>query len=408
MNVGWIGLGKLGLPAALTLATYGRNRVVAYDTADRPWQVLAGEAPRPLEVGIDDLIGWGELHRAADVREVVLESDVVFIAVPTPHEARFGGDRPLPLDERLDFSYDAVVAAVADVARAADQTGRRPTVVVISTTLPGAFRRFIVPAAGGLPLVYQPYFISLGTVSRDVRSPELILLGVESNVDMALVYDVYAPLFVDGWPPVHVCDYTTAELAKMAYNVSQSLKITFVNHLTALADGLGADVRRVLTLLGSDYRPGLPDGGPCRPRDLIALAHLERRLGVPPFFDELAVRRQEHARWLARRSYDLARERELPLVALGRTYKPGVDLVDGSPGVLVLHYLRELDPNVVSYDPVLDEGCIPVDGPALFLILTVHDEFLAQAFPIGSVVVDPWYAVHDQAGVDVVRLGGRR
>ncbi len=413
MKVGWIGLGKLGLTCALTLADAGHD-VIGYDTSDVPGRILKGETPPPVEEGWSELNPGHLFTLASSVREVVASSDVVFVAVPTPHAPEYGGDRPAPVDRR-DFEYAYLAAACREVCAAARNLPRGITLVVVSTVLPGTCDRLIRPLLNDrVTLVYNPFFIAMGTTINDFRNPEFVLIGSDDPGTCAELHELYGSLHE---APVVEMSIPSAELTKVSYNTFISLKIVFANMLMEICHGTGADVDEVTgalaqatdRLISPKYlRAGMGDGGACHPRDLIAMSWLAQRLGLSyDLLGEMVVAREAQSHWLAELVKGWAAQTGLPVVVLGRSYKPASPLTYGSPALLLARELGEADVETVQWDPHTDG--IPYDGevqwPAVFVVATAHPEFFALEYPAGSVVIDPWGRVPDRAGVTAVRVG---
>ena len=420
MNVGWIGLGKLGLPCALALAHAG-HEVFGYDKYAMVQPALEGNAPLPAEAGIGELLPADRLHVLDSGYDVVSKADVVFVAVPTPHAPEYGGDRPRPRD-RKDFDYAALIDACANVALAALHLQRHITLVVVSTALPGTCDRHIRPLLNEyVTLVYNPFFIAMGTTIADFRKPEFVLVGVDDERDAKPLRDVYG-LVHDR--PFQVMSIPSAELTKVSYNTFVSMKLVFANMLMEICHRTAADVDRVTDALAqatdrvisSKYlRAGMGDGGACHPRDLIAMSWLAERAGLSyDLLGEMADAREAQSMWLARVVADQCLATGLPLVVLGHAYKPGSALTDGSPAALLVHHLKELGYRPARWwDPYLSALPRPDWQPAeseptiraVYVIATAHPEFFDRAFTEGSVVVDPWGQVPDQPGVTVIRVG---
>lgn len=420
MRIGWVGLGKLGLPAALTLSAVGRHDVTGYDLAERPWRILAGAERYPhREAGVDGLLQRHTVRRAHSAHELVGAADVIFIAVQTPHPPQFDGTRTLR-EPPQDFTYDHLVDALTEVGVAARLTERPLTVVIVSTVLTGTIDRELrdlVP--GSVRLLYQPYFISLGTVVENVRRPPLILVGCDpaTLADDREVYGLMRQVYRPVWLPfenddyvmlrIHVMSYRSAELAKMAYNAHQTLEITYVNWLAELAERSGAHVDDVTEVLPVRYRAGMVDGGACRPRDLVAMAHLESdsdvEIGGAPLAGALLQLRELEATWLAATVAHHAAVAKLPVVILGSAYKPETDLEDGSPALLLGSILRDggLESTLVT-----DPGAVHTyERPAVYVIAVRHPAVALAVFPPKSHVIDPWGIIPDQQDVIVRRLG---
>lgn len=408
-NVGWVGLGRLGAPCAAALQHFGGHVVYGYD--------LYGTDP--------DMYGWSDLEPVVlteSVAEVVKAADrVVYVAVQTPHAPTYGGDVPMP-DERRDFEYAYLVNAVREVVEQAAEQRKYLVVAVVSTVLPGTFNRQLRPLANEyVTFVYHPFFIAMGTEVTDFVKPEMALFGVDRPSDAWAVRELYEGLHE---APVSVVSIDSAELAKVAYNTFITMKIVFANSLMELCDGTGADVDEVTDslALATDrvvsaryLRAGMGDGGACHPRDNVALAALSERLGTSTDLNGYLVRaREAQTGWLADVARHWSEQTEMTVVVLGRTYKPEVPLVDGSPALLLISLL--LDRGIApydSYDPLLD-GDASVStlferwGPQVYVVATAHREFFECEYPHGSVVIDPFGRVPSQPGLALVTPGRKR
>jgi hypothetical protein len=117
-------------------------------------------------------------------------------------------------------------------------------------------------------------------------------------------------------------------------------------------------------------------------------------------FEALMLAREAHTEWIAREAERAASAFGLPITILGKTYKPGVKIVTGSPALL----LKSMLPMAEHWDPLIDEPR-GFTSPQVFVVATKHPLFANLAFPLGSVVIDPWGYVPDQLEVRVRRLG---
>lgn len=402
-NVGWIGLGKLGGPCAAALATYGGHKVTGYDV-------------RGTDVGTYDFAGLDPVELAASVDDVLAATDrVVYVAVQTPHSPAYGGETPTPAQPR-EFEYGYLVNAVRSVVNAANRRRRDVTLVVVSTVLPGTFDRLLRPIVNGseyVEAVYHPFFIAMGTVVEDFVNPEMTLFGEDLPGTSRVVRDLYATIHDAPAPTLSI---PSAELTKVAYNTFISMKIVFANLMGEMADATGADVDEVtdaLTradqrLLSPRYlRAGMGDGGACHPRDNVALSALARRYELSSdlmgFLTEARERQARAQAALIAHWYEL---RPMPVVVLGRSYKPNVDLIDGSPALLLAHALRERGDVPFTH---VDVDVVRSDYPRIFFVATQHDVYRDLGYPAGSVVIDPFgYVEVDDPSVTLVTPGRRR
>lgn len=420
--VGWVGLGKLGLPCALALEQYGHVEIVGYDVNERLPDVLAGNLPPAnREADLEDLIDGTRLTLVDSVNRVVAGTDgIIFLAVQTPHAPEYGGEQPMPALVR-DFDYSWLQRAVSDVSAACDELGKDVTLAVISTVLPGTLRTKILPTLSDrVKLVYNPFFIAMGTTVRDFLNPEFILLGCENFDDAMPLIDLYDFLhhgYHQVAAPVRLVSLESAELTKVAYNTFISMKIVFANTLMEISDLIGADVDDVADNLAAAtdrvispayMRGGMGDGGACHPRDNIAMSWLAKSLGLTADPFEFVTRaREAQSEGLAQRIFHEAENRGLPVILLGKSYKPESDLTYGSPALLLANQLTTLGVEFRHWDPYLDKTDASLMArPAVYVICTKHAGFQNHAeFPSGSALIDPFRYINPQPGVEIVGLG---
>jgi UDPglucose 6-dehydrogenase len=413
LNVGWIGLGHLGLPCALALEYYGGHQVVGYDVSPLPARILAGEAPPPREEGIGELLAASRIKVLDSAADVVAVSDIVFVAVQTPHSPAYGGEVPVPAEGR-DFEYAFLVQAVRDVCRAAREQRKPVTVAVISTVLPGTMNRLVRPLLNAWTrLVYTPHFIAMGTTIADFRAPEFVICGTDGDrVASNALRSVLAP--VHGKDLLFCCDIETAEAIKIFYNTAISVKVVLGNAIMEVCHKTGADCDVVIDALeqATDrvispkyLRGGMGDGGGCHPRDNQAMSHLARQLELSyDLMGEIARARDAQTEWIAELAIGYAELAGLPIVILGKAYKPGSNLTAGSPALLLARLLRDWGHRVTQWDPYTDTWVLNVKR-GVYVVATRHPDFARYEFPAGSVVLDPWGYMPDQPGVTTVRIG---
>ena len=409
MNVGFVGLGKLGLPVALAMDLCG-HRVMGYDIDPAvmqkercPYREKGPNGEPSLEPYLQNS---GLLF--GNLREVVQHSEIILVAVPTPHEDKYEGITPLP-DDRVDFNYDQLVEAVTDLSNEIGRTQQEVVVVVMSTVLPGTVRRDLVPIINDyVKLCYSPSFIAMGTAMQDFMCPEFVLLGVWDDQAAEVAETCYRKIHSK---PFYRTTVENAELIKVAYNTFVGLKLAFVNTLMEVCHkttGTDVDVVTGALTMATDrlispryMTAGMGDGGGCHPRDNIALSWLARKLDLSfDLFEALMIAREKQADWLT----ELMCQHNLPKVILGKAYKPESTIELGSPSLLCECLLRAKGYQVTMYDPYIDP-VMPAFEPSVFLIGTKHPEFESFQFPAGSVVIDPWRYVKNSEGVILIHVG---
>lgn len=414
MQIGFVGLGKLGLPVATCISMHGYT-VQGYDIdATR----MSKEPQKYMEAGP---FGNGEFNTfLAKAKNLsfgtlaeVCNNHIVFVAVQTPHQPQYEGIIPMP-EERLDFDYSYLIKAVTDMV---PYLKRGTILSIISTCLPGTMRREIIPLLPeGVALVYNPFFIAMGTVMQDFRHPEFILMGTD-NVKAAQELTLFYKRITAA--KVQIMSIESAELTKVAYNTFISMKLGFVNTLLEICTKIpGADIDEVTNalkkattrLISPAYlTAGMGDGGACHPRDNIAMSSLARRLELSfDFFEAVMHSREAQAKWFAKELLAFQVKYSLPIVIFGYAFKPNTDITTGSHALLVSHYLRVAYrmEDVIMYDPIIDPA-LELDFPAIYFIGCTHDIIVEGkfTFPIGSIVIDPHRIIKNQKDIFVLRLG---
>lgn len=380
MKVGFIGLGKLGMPVAEAMAS--NHEVIGYDLAS-----VSSD-----RVVITDDLGF-----------LVRTSEIIFVAVPTPHDPRYDGSTPSSHLENRDFDYREVVNVLDRINR---DISSDTTLVLISTVLPGTVRR-IAPHLAKAQLIYNPYLIAMGTVADDFLNPEMIMIGNstgKSDQHVQRLVSFYKELCGQDTRIVNGT-WEEMECIKIFYNTFISAKLSLVNMIQDVSEMVGnidvdvvagALANSTKRIMGPAYmKPGMGDGGPCHPRDNIALRWLASDIGLGyDLFDSIMKAREVQARNLARKLCDQG----LPIVILGKSFKPGVPYTDGSYSVLIGHYCNEIG-NSVIYDQILDI-------PATYLLAhnVDHREDIKK-MSSGSIVIDPWRNRYEVDGISVINYG---
>lgn len=384
-TVGFIGLGKLGLPVAEAMAA--KHTVIGYDI---------------------NPVTSNAVNVTTDLKHLVSNSKLIFIAVPTPHDPNYDGSKPTSHLANKDFDYSAVIAVLTEINQYVNSTN---TVILISTVLPGTVRRLLAPVIPNAQLIYNPYLIAMGTVAEDFCDPEMIMVGTETGeytdtVQSLLTFYEHVSGRISR---TVIGTWEEMESTKIFYNTFISAKLSLVNMIQDVAERIGhmnvdivakALADSTYRIMGPAYmKPGMGDGGPCHPRDNIALRWLAEELDLGyDLFDSIMRAREVQAENLAR---ELVKH-GLPVHILGKSFKPGVPYTDGSYGMLVGHYCAQLGTNV-SYDNV------DRDNPSTYLLGHQRDyNNILSIMASGSVIVDPWRTAVAPHGVTVIHYGNTR
>ena len=408
MNIGFIGLGKLGLDCAEVMAE--KYNVCGYDIYPRTSDtVKIYETPK----------------------EMLDNSDWIFIAVQTPHAEGYDGSTPSAHMEPKDFGHDAVKDAIRMVNEHATESKR---IVLISTVLPGTTRReFYSMLDAKHQFLYNPYLIAMGSVKWDFANPEMVMIGTETgNPDeMADLINLYRPL-MQNEPRYVTGTWDECEAIKIFYNTFISAKVGLVNMIQDFAMKIGNINVDVVTdalaesnmrIMGPKYMTaGMGDAGACHPRDNIALRWLAEKYDVGyDMFNTIMGAREVQAKNLAKFLVEHSKDR--PIVIHGKAYKPDVPFCIGSYSTLIGWYVEELGKSVVYLDPIADDLTNVVDSiNEASVVLMAHNRFITYGYtgnvqdddfycpiPEGSTIIDPWRRLPKTLeGIEVVHYGNTR
>lgn len=352
-----VGLGKLGLALAAVLSSRG-FRVVGVDVDPEVVALVNGGRTRLQEPGLQELI-TAHRHRLSatrDHRDAVLRSTTSFIVVPTPSEPDGA------------FSLRFVNEAVAEIGKALAAKSGYHLVVVVSTVSPGSMESQVRPLLEGasgkvcgpsLGLCYNPAFISLGSVLKDLTHPDFILIGESDPRAGDRLVELHSRLG-ESRPPIARMNFVNAELAKLAVNTYVTTKISFANMLAQFCERLpGADVDVVTAALGLDsrigpkYLKGGPGyGGPCFPRDNQALIRLARELRCQSVLAESTDESNRLHNEAVVGEVQSRLQPQMVVGILGLAYKPSTDVVDESAGIYFANRLIAAGYRVIVYDPL--------------------------------------------------------
>ena len=403
MEIGFIGIGKLGMACAETMAS--KHNVTGYDI---------------YPVTSDKITIASTLQAAVEGKQLI------FIAVQTPHDPIYGGDQPITHLRNKDFDYTIVNDVLKQVNKFATP---EQLVVLISTVLPGTTRRELKNNITNARFIYNPYLIAMGSVEWDMVNPEMVIIGTEDGSetgDARLLTDFYNTIMENN-PRYVVGTWDEAECIKVFYNTFISAKIGLVNMIQDVAikqGNINVDVvtdalaNSTMRIMGPKYMTaGLGDAGPCHPRDNIALRYLAEELDLGyDIFDVIMKAREQQAKNMARFIYD--HRDGLPVFIHGKAYKPNVAYLEGSYSLLVGYYLQEMGITPTYIDPLTEEH---TPDAVLGCVLLAHNQQVTYGYAgvtdtqslycriePGSIIIDPWRKYPQTGNIQVIHYGNTR
>ena len=296
MHIGIIGTGYVGLVTGACFAEFGLS-VTCVDKDEKKITALKKGIVPFYEPGLDELvkrnIQQGRLRFTTKIAKAVESSLVIFIAVGTPRRG----------DGSADMKY------VEEVAREIAKHMDGYKVIVTKSTVPvgtGEKLREIISAnlkeRMDFDIVSNPEFLREGSAIEDFMRPNRVVIGAKSAQAVAIMKDLYKPLYLIESPFV-ITNIETAELIKYASNSFLATKISFINEMATLCEKVGADVHMVAKGMGLDQRigskflhPGPGYGGSCLPKDTNALLKMAEDHGVHLGIVDAAVKANEKQR----------------------------------------------------------------------------------------------------------------
>ena len=374
-----IGTGYVGLTTGACLAHLGHHVICADVDLDKVARLRAGEIPI-VERGLSELLAEGRdngrLDFTTDSAAAVHDCDIAFLCVPTPQ-----GE-----DGSADLSY------VQEAARQIATDLPFEAIVVNKSTVPVGSTKVVERALGrpDVRVVSNPEFLREGSAVDDFLHPDRVVVGGDDQAACMQVADLYTGLSTR----VIITDPASAETIKYAANAFLATKLSFINAIAAICEGVGADINDVVVGMGSDrrigqdfLRPGPGWGGSCFPKDSRALIKIAEDAGYRFSLLEgvVAVNNEQ----LDRVAQKIRGTGAGTVAVWGLTFKANTDDLRDSPSLAVIERLLGWGVDVQAFDPTcpqsrlgIPEGTTlaptPLDacrGADVLAVLTEWDQF---------------------------------
>jgi UDPglucose 6-dehydrogenase len=388
MKLTIIGTGYVGLVSGTCFAEVGHH-VICVDNDAAKVKMLQGGGIPIYEPGLEELVkknvASGHLKFTNSTAEGVQNSDVIFIAVPTPPQA--DGSVDLSYIERVARDIAAAMTSykiVVDKSTVPVKTGEK-----VSETI----KRYCT-AKVEFDVVSNPEFLREGFAVGDLMNPDRVVIGVRSQRPVAAMTEIYTPFKA----PIIVTDINSAELIKHAANSFLALKISYINAIATICEAAGANVQEVAHGIGLDERigrrflnAGIGFGGSCFPKDLSAFIKISEQVGYEfKLLKEVQrINADQMERFIKKITDTLWVLKDKKIGVLGLAFKQNTDDVRSSPAIdlcqrllkdgatLRVHDPKAMDktksllPNVTYVDDMnaVSEGCDAL------VIATEWDEF---------------------------------
>lgn len=366
MRLTIIGTGYVGLVTGACFAEVG-HRVICVDSDFGKVKTLQSGGIPIYEPGLEEMVkrnvAEGRLSFTGSTAEGVEQSDIIFIAVPTPPQA----------DGSVDLSF------IESVAREIARNMTSYKIVVDKSTVPvntgdkvsETIKRYC-KAKAEFDVVSNPEFLREGFAVEDLMKPDRIVIGVRSQRPVQAMRDLYAPFNA----PIIVTDINSAELIKHAANSFLALKISYINAVSIICEASGANVQDVANGMGTDARIGrrfldasLGFGGSCFPKDLSAFIKISEQLGYDfGLLKEVQrINAQQMDRFVKKIVDTLWVLKEKTIGVFGLAFKQNTDDVRMSPAIELCQRLLREGARLRVFDPQAMEKARPLLPNAVFV-----------------------------------------
>jgi|TARA_Y100000294_G_scaffold60460_2_gene57173 UDPglucose 6-dehydrogenase len=353
MNISVIGVGYVGLVTGACFAEFGLNVTCCDKDKLKVDSLNKGKIPI-YEPGLEELVKKntkeGRLHFTTDLSECVKGALVIFIAVGTPPKD----------DGSADLTF------IEEVAKTIAENMDGYKVIVTKSTVPVGTGKIISEIIGQsqgekgcFDVVSNPEFLREGSALEDFMRPNRVVLGANSPQAIAILKDLYKPLFLIDAPFV-ITNVETAEMIKYASNAFLATKISFINEMANLCEKVGADVHVVAKGMGLDHRigpkflhPGPGFGGSCFPKDTLALVQVSKENNFRFELVEatLKVNERQKVLMLEKIKKAIGDLKNKKIAVWGLTFKPNTDDMRDAPSLDIIKGLLAKGASIKTFDP---------------------------------------------------------
>lgn len=352
MRIGVIGTGYVGLVTGTCFSECG-NRVVCMDINSEKIQRLNAGELTIFEPGLDKLflknLRENRLTFTISLEELVLYSDIIFLALPTP-----SGE-----NGSADLQY------ILDVATKLGKLLVNYKLIINKSTVPVGTVDKVKAAIklnyhGEFDVVSNPEFLREGVAVDDFMKPDRIIIGTNSKTAKEILIELYAPFIRQGNPIIFM-DERSSELSKYAANAFLATKISFMNEIANLCELVGADVDCVRRGIGSDERigkrflfPGIGYGGSCFPKDVKALITSSEEVN----YDFKILKSVENVNLFQKElifekvnEYFNYKLKGKHFALWGLSFKPNTDDIREAPSIVIIDKLLYSGATISVFDP---------------------------------------------------------
>jgi nucleotide sugar dehydrogenase len=275
-NITIIGIGKIGLGFSLLLENCGYN-VLGVDIFPEYVENLNKKNYKTFEPFYEELLLNSKNFKATlSLQEGLDFSDLIFIIVQTPN----GGN-----DKFYDHSILSNLLEKINKLKP-----KNKNFIIGCTVMPkyiNQIGKLLISDCDNCYLSYNPEFVAQGEIIKGIKNPDIIVIGTDNTNLEPIMREIYTKIVIKTPINFYFLKPIEAEIVKIALNGFITTKISYANMISDLCDNLDADKYKVLESIGSDsrignkyFKPGYSFGGPCFPRDTMALKHFAEQNNI--------------------------------------------------------------------------------------------------------------------------------
>jgi len=361
-KLSFIGLGPVGLCAAVCFATRGYKVIASEIDKVKANQIKTGEPPfyEPhLKELLRKALKNGNLKIVTNNEGSVLQSDMTFITVGTPSKA----------DGSISLRF--IMNASRDIGKALRKKRETHLIAVKSTVIPGTTQNVVGPiieknsgkeCGKDFLLCSNPEFLTEGKAIQGTFNPDYIVIGGSDKKSAGALENLYKEFHKEDLPPIVKTNIQTAELIKYANNAFLATRVSLINTIANICEKTpGIDVNKIAEAIGKDHRigphflqAGLGWGGSCFPKDLKALIAFAKKLDYEPTLLRATYEANEDQIEFTMQKVknELKTLKGKTIAILGLSFKPDTDDMRDARSLELITRLKKHRASITAYDPV--------------------------------------------------------
>ena len=357
MKIAIIGLGFVGLSLCSVLASKG-IRTIGIDSDIRKCSKIAEGIPTFFEPKLEKILKKALKRKLIVTNKLstINDCDFIFVTVGTPQK------------KNGDIDLSMIKTVTGDIGKLLSKNKRKPIILIKSTVIPGTMKNVVLPilernskkkAGKDFGLISNPEFLQESRAIRDTIKPHVVVLGGYKTKFMRKTEKFFSRFNPN--VPIIITNHQTAEMIKYANNSFLATKISFINQIANICQGIpDTNIDDVANTIGLDPRIGNPFlnagpgyGGSCLPKDIKAIINLSSKLGVNPTLLTAVekINKQQISNIVELVKQNIGKIRGKKLTVLGVAFKPGTDDIRDSVGIELAKRLLKLGAKITIHDP---------------------------------------------------------